>query len=80
MSHFHGFKAFEKRGHHYELYVSSRQGRLTAQYVNQQVRGGLRDKSLFLCGPSPMVESLITPFKALGVNDRHIIVEDFNLV
>jgi predicted ferric reductase len=80
MSHFHGFKAFEKRGHHYELYVSSRQGRITAQYVNRKVREGLRDKNLFLCGPSPMVESLIRQFKAMGVHDRHIIVEDFNLV
>jgi ferredoxin-NADP reductase len=80
MSHFHGFKTFEERGHHYELYVSSRQGRIKADYLNQKVRGGLRDKNIFLCGPSPMVESMISQFKPMGVEDRHIIVEDFNLV
>jgi predicted ferric reductase len=80
MSHFHGFKTFEERGHHYELYVSSRQGRITADYLSQKVRGGLRDKNIFLCGPSPMVESMISQFKPMGVQDQHIIVEDFNLV
>jgi predicted ferric reductase len=79
-SHFHGFRAFEERGHHYELYLTSTQGRITAHYVNRRVKGGLRDKNIFLCGPSPMVESLINQFKSLRVKDRQIIVEDFNLV
>jgi len=80
MSHFHGFKAFEKRGHYYELYLTSNQERITAGYVNQRVRGGVKNKNIFLCGPSPMVESLIRQFKAMGVKDRQIIVEDFNLI
>jgi len=80
MSHFHGFKAFEKRGHHYELYLTSKQERITAGYVDQRVTGGVKNKNIFLCGPSPMVESLIRQFKSLGVKDRQIIVEDFNLV
>jgi predicted ferric reductase len=80
MSHFHGFRAFEKRGHHYELYLTSKQGRITAGYVNERVRGGVRDKNIFLCGPSPMVESFIGQFKSLGLKDHQLIVEDFNLV
>jgi len=80
MSHFHGFRAFEERGHHYELYLTSERGRITAGYVDQKVRGGVADKNIFLCGPSSMVESLIAQFKSLGVRDRRIIVEDFNLV
>lgn len=80
MSHFHGFKAFEDRGHHYELYLTSKQERITAEYVDRRVRGGVRNKTIFLCGPSPMVESLIGQFKSLGVKNRHIIVEDFNLI
>lgn len=80
MSHFHGFAAFERRGHHYELYVSSQQGRITAQYIDSRVTGGIRGKYVFLCGPSPMVDSLIRQFEAMGVGRQHIIVEDFNLI
>ena len=80
MSHFHGFKAFEKRGHHYELYLTSVQGRISAKYLNHRVKGGIRDKNIFLCGPSPMAESLINQLKDIGAADDNIIVEDFNLV
>jgi len=80
MSHFHGFRAFEQRGHHYELYASSEQGRITAQYVDSRVTGGVRNKYVFLCGPSPMVNSLIRQFRDMGLGRHQIIVEDFNLV
>lgn len=79
MSHFHGFEAFEHRGHHYELYLSSQQGRLTAQYINSRVAAGLKNKYIFLCGPSAMSDSFRRQFKAIGVCSRQIIVEDFNL-
>jgi predicted ferric reductase len=79
MSHFHGFRAFEQRGHHYELYISSKQGRITAQYINSRVAAGLKNKYIFLCGPSPMVDSLTCQFQAIGICSRQIIVEDFNL-
>ncbi len=79
-SHYHGFRKFEDRGHHYELYLTSKQGRITADYVDRQVKGGVRNKFIFLCGPSPMVESLITQFNSVGVMNERIIVEDFNLV
>lgn len=79
MSHFHGFRAFEERGHHYELYLTSKKERISASYVARQITGGLKNKHIFLCGPSAMVDSLISQFKALGVNRHRIIVEDFNL-
>jgi len=80
MSHFHGFRALEQRGHHYELYLSSQRGLITAEYVNSRVAGGVQEKYVFLCGPSPMVNALIRQFKALGLQRHQIIVEDFNLV
>lgn len=80
ISHYKGFTDFEKRGHHYELYASSQKGRITIEYINQKVRGGLVDKYIFLCGPSKMVESLIKQLQKLGIKDSRIIVEDFNLL
>lgn len=80
LSQFRGFPAFEARGHHYELYVSSRQGRMEAAYVETRVRGGVAGKNVFLCGPTTMIESLRAQFLALGVPPDRIIVEDFNLL
>jgi predicted ferric reductase len=80
MSHYHGFAAFEERGHHYELYISSEKGRLTADYIADKVTGGVKEKYIFLCGPSVMVDSLIRQFLQLGIAERRIIVEDFNLL
>jgi predicted ferric reductase len=80
LSHYHEFSAFEKRGHHYELYVSSERGRLTADYIAQEVTGSIQEKFIFLCGPSAMVESLVRQFRNLGVPEGQIVVEDFNLI
>ena len=80
LSHFSGFPAFDERGHHYELYVDARQGFISAQYIAGQVRGGVLDKNIFLCGPTPMVASLIKQLRAMGVREDQIIIEDFNLV
>jgi predicted ferric reductase len=75
----HGFPQLEKRGHHYELYLSSKQGRISADYIDRQTSGGIQEKYIFLCGPSPMVDDLIRQFKAMGLKNQQIIVEDFNL-
>jgi len=80
LSHFHGFPAFEERGHHYELYEDVRQGFITADYIDSRVQGGVRNKYIFLCGPSPMVSGLIRQFRKMGIRDDQIIIEDFNLV
>ena len=80
LSHFHGFPAFDERGHHYELYVDARQGYISAEYIAGRVQGGLQDKYIFLCGPTPMIASLIKQFKNMGVREDRIIIEDFNLI
>lgn len=80
LSRFKGFSAFEACGHHYELYVSSRQGRIGAAYVDRHVRGGVRGKNIFLCGPTAMIEALRAQFLGLGVPAEQIIIEDFNLL
>jgi len=80
LSKFKGFKSLEDRGHHYELYLSSRQGLISANYIDSRVDGGIRERNIFLCGPSPMVGALIKQFQALGVPKGQIITEDFNLL
>jgi predicted ferric reductase len=80
LSHFHGFPAFEKRGHHYETYISSEKGRLTADYLVRNVAGSIQDKYIFLCGPSVMVDSLTKQFLQLGIHKEQIIIEDFNFL
>lgn len=77
---FHGFAALEARGHQYELYSAADKGLISADYIKQRINGDLHDKYIFLCGPLPMVETLIKQFKDLGVSIDHLIVEDFNLV
>jgi len=79
-SHFHGFEAFEHRGHHYELYISSEKGRFGAEVIQSRVMSGIRDKNIFLCGPSPMVDALTAQLQSMGVDPGQIMVEDFNLL
>lgn len=80
LSRFRGFTAFESLGHHYELHVSSRQGRIDAAHIDRNVRGGVRDKNVFLCGPTAMVDALRAQFLGMGVPQDRIVVEDFNLL
>jgi predicted ferric reductase len=80
LSHFHGFSAFEDRGHHFELYLSSEKGRISAEYIQAKVQAKVKDMNIFLCGPWPMVDSLRKQFMHLGVSQDQIIVEDFNLL
>jgi predicted ferric reductase len=77
---FYDSRSLEDRGHQYELYISGEQGRLTAERVDEIVRGGVAGKYIFLCGPSQMIDSLSHQFRKLGVPRERIIVEDFNLV
>lgn len=79
-SHFHGFSAMEQRGHLYELHLSAERGRISAAWINDRIGGDIAERYIFLCGPWPMVSSLIKQLKAVGVPRERIIVEDFNLV
>jgi predicted ferric reductase len=40
----------------------------------------LADKDVFLCGPSSMIASLVEQLRELGVEERSIVTEEFNLV
>lgn len=80
LSKYHGFKALEERGHHYELYLSGVKGRITADYIAGVVGEGFQNRNIFFCGPTPMVDALSKQFRQLGVGRDQIIVEDFNLV
>jgi predicted ferric reductase len=80
LSQFYGFPHLEDRGHHYELYLSSEQGRISAAYIDQRVPGGVKDKYVFLCGPTPMTNALIRQLKVIGLKKRQMVVEDFNFV
>lgn len=77
---FNGFAALEKRGHYYEMYSAKDKGLISADYIKQKVSGSLENKYIFLCGPSPMVDALMSGFKDLGVKQEQFVVEDFNLV
>jgi len=79
LSQFHGLRAVETRGHHYERYLSAERGRFTVEHI-EATSGDYRDKYIFLCGPSPMVTGLVQNFLAAGVSHEQIIVEDFNLL
>lgn len=79
-SHASGFGHHRERGHQYELYSADEKGLITAKYIEKQINGGLGNKDIYLCGPWPMMESLIKRFKEIGVHEEQFIVEDFNLV
>ncbi len=80
LSHFHGFTSLAQRGHHYELFVSSEQGRFSAEYLEHQLGGSIWDRNVFLCGPTPMMDGLTSQLLDRGVPPERIITEDFNLV
>ena len=75
-----GFGDLKERGRHYELHPAIRQGLISAAYIDRHVAGGSLNKNIFLCGPSPMMASLMAQFKSLGVRKEQIVIEDFNLV
>jgi len=75
-----GFADLKDRGHHCELDLASRQGLISAAYIDRHIAGGALNKNIFLCGPSPMMASLMAQFKSMGVRKEQIIIEDFNLV
>jgi predicted ferric reductase len=79
LSQFQGFPTFDARGHQYELWIDSRQGFISAPIIDSRVSGGIRDRYIFLCGPTPMVSTLIGQFLEMGIPEEQIVIEDFNL-
>jgi len=74
-----GFGPPEDRGHAYELYISASRGTITAAYIDGRVKGGARDRMIFLCGPPAMMESLTREFRELGVPGDRIVTEEYSL-
>ena len=75
-----GFSALEKRGHVYDLYLSGEKGRITGEIIRQMLRRDLLNRDIFLCGPTLMIDDLHAQFREMGVPEKQIHIEDFNLV
>lgn len=64
----------------FENYLAGKKGRITADYVVKQIKDGVKDKVVLLCGPMPMMLALKKQFMKLGVPQKNIVFEEFNLV
>lgn len=52
------------------LYLSSREGRITAEKIRQKVKDAAA-REIFICGPPPMMQSLKRQFASMGAKDVH---------
>jgi predicted ferric reductase len=59
-------------------YLADEHGFLTAEKV-KELSGGLQEKDIFLCGPPPMVRTLVAQFLRLGVKPGRIHSDEFAL-
>jgi len=59
-------------------WVSSTDGRLNAEAI-EKVVSDWRERTILMCGPIPMMNSLRSQFMKLGGDKNKIISEDFNL-
>ncbi len=59
------------------LHNSNSQGYITAEKVLKTT--GYQRPLIFLCGPIGMMKSLSQQFQALGIKEKNILFEDFNL-
>ena len=60
------------------LQVSNSDGRLTADLIAEKCGGNITNRSVYLCGPAPMTESLADAFEKMGVSADNIHFEEFN--
>jgi len=60
------------------LYESQTQGRISAEQISKSVKD-FKSRDIFLCGPTPMMKSLRTQFRSLGVDNDKIHSEEFSL-
>jgi len=63
---------------HFHLHTSASQGRLTAEKISRDLPD-LISREVFVCGPPPMMKSLRTQLRALGLKNSHIHSEEFSL-
>jgi predicted ferric reductase len=76
---YNGFKPYTERGHSYDLFISNKKGRISADYIAQHVPD-YQNMRVFICGPKGMMDALIEQFTALGIDRERIHTENFNLV
>lgn len=61
------------------VYTTKRMGkRITADYINE-ITPDLQEADIFICGPVPMMKSLKSQFKKLGLKGSQIHTEEFAL-
>lgn len=60
------------------LFVASKQGFLTAKYLQDQIPN-LREREIFICGPKSMRDALTCQLEELGINGKYIHFEEFSL-
>ena len=60
------------------LTISNNDGRLTADKIAEKCGGSIANRSVYLCGPARMTESLADAFKKMGVSADNIHFEEFN--
>lgn len=60
------------------LHLSSQNGRLTAQTIQQTLGHDLNDYHVYLCGPVKLIEAALQQFQDLGIPRSQIHFEEFN--
>lgn len=61
------------------FYSSSENGYINVEKI-EKISDGLQGKKIFLCGPRPMMLSLISALEAKKIHPRNIIFEDFSFI
>ncbi len=64
----------------YHLWCADKSGFMDLQDVQQTIGESLKKKIYFLCGPLPMMEFFIEELNKVGVKNKNISFEDFNLL
>ncbi|MBI5349299.1 MAG: ferric reductase-like transmembrane domain-containing protein [Chloroflexi bacterium] len=60
------------------LNVSAKDGSLTADKIVANIKGDIKGKHFYMCGPAPMTEAFQKKFIGLGVAESQIHFEEFN--
>ncbi len=63
----------------YIPHCSDKEGFLDAEVLSEKV-GGLDGKMFLICGPAPMMESLVEDLQKHGVGIERIFTEDFSVI
>ncbi|MBS3146637.1 ferric reductase-like transmembrane domain-containing protein [Candidatus Woesearchaeota archaeon] len=59
-------------------HFSLSQGHINAEFIKNQSQG-LESKEIFICGPPPLMKSLIDQFLKMKINKKNIHYEEFSL-